>query len=573
MDQVIKLTKFKLPLSLLSIMISILGMDYASFGATNNLPVLRNVGIIPVQFEGSLDLTETLTNQISEAFAKAVSDAKRFHLIDRDLVSNLWAQTKGREELKNEYELDVYALLSVAQEGDILSLSARLMDSDLKTILLENDRIAIHEFNRLDPQEIQKKVESLTFRVINRLPNDVHVTSLQGPFVTLSGGHDQGIEPGDQIEILRSEITAIHPANGTWVEFKNSTKGAVQVVDAKETTSIARIVKQTNPRSIQVGDGAKVATLPSRVRFARLGIPDQFVSAGMQSSIVMPPIPLRQRVQESRPVESPNESADGSTQVLSASKIDPNPTAPPKSSGDPSKDEKDGSFVDKVSSYSDSMGSAWTNFSDEAMSHKLVDDLTVDVGPSWWSVKGPVDSSGAFPWWLLNSAEVGITRTMFYKLKAGFGGGALFGQTPAGTYLGYNGYGRIYWESPLDLSLIKVWRAGAQGNLSGISVSSGSFGGGDFIRGGVFAGLGGGFVVGESAQPYDWNAYFHLSPLNIGRMGYGGSFKDVESALGWKIDVNVFENNATRTFDLGGGITFGDERLTLKNGRRFHVND
>jgi hypothetical protein len=56
-------------------------------------------------------------------------------------------------------------------------------------------------------------------------------------------------------------------------------------------------------------------------------------------------------------------------------------------------------------------------------------------------------------------------------------------------------------------------------------------------------------------------------------MGYGGSFKEIESAMGWKVDLTVFEKSLSRPFDFGGGISWGDERVTLKNGRRFHSSD
>lgn len=540
--------------------------------ATNKLPVIRNVGVIPVQFEGSPDLPEELSNEIKKAFVSAVTDSKRFRVIDNDLVQNLWSLPKGREELKTDYELDVYALLSVVQEGDILTFSARFMDRDLKTVLQENDRYSIYDFKRLDPRDIQKHIETLTFRLTNRLPNDVHVTSIQGPYVTLSGGHDQGIEPGDRIDILRSEILAVHPANGTWVDFRNITTGAVQVIDAKDSSSIARIVRQTNPRAIQVGDGAKVQALPSRVRFARLTASNDFIAAGTQNPIVMPPIPVHKQATDSRPMTASSglANADKSRSAMAASDAGQSPN----SKINEEKEKKDeSSFFENVNTYGDSMGSAWSNFSDEAMSHKLVDDMSIYAGPAWWSVRGPADTSGTFPWWLANSFGVGVTRTMFYKIKAGFGGGGLFGKTPDGSYFGYNGYGQIYWESPLDLPVIKVWRAGAQGNLSGTSVSSGPFGGGDFIRGGIFGGLGGQFVVGEEAKAFDWIGLIHLSPLNIGRIGYGGSFKDTESAMGWKFDLSVFEKNTAHAIDLGGGITWSDERVTLKNGRRFHLSD
>lgn len=546
----------------------------AAHADVSRLPVLRNVGTIPVQFENATELAADVQEGIAAAFPDAVLAAKRFRLLDPDLVQDLWASPKGRSELRDEYELQVYLLLSVQVTGDIVSLEARLMDAYFKTLLQEGDRLPLQMVQTLDIETLKKNVELLTFRLLNRLPNDVHVTSLQGPYVTLSGGQDQGIEAGDRVDILRSSITATHPANGSWIEFRSAKMGSIKIMDAKESTAIGRIIRQTHARAIQVGDGAKIATIPSRVRFARRAPEETFPESSNQSAIILPPVPRDARYAEAyqganqapllRPQAQPEKSAHPDARG-SQTEAAPSPAPGPASPIDRN--------ARAIRADDDAGPSAWQNFAQEALNQKTLEDWSVFVGPTWWSIRGPVHSSGSFPSWLLNSVGGSVTRTMFYKIKGQFGGGGLFGKTPAGTYLGYDSFARLYWESELPFGYLNLWQAGVSGSFSGITASGGSFGGGDFIRSGFFGGLGGQFLVGEAAEPYEWEMHYFLFPLNFGRVGYRGSFNEVESALGWKLDFSVYDRPSSRAIQWGIGFAGGDERQTLKNGRRFHLND
>jgi hypothetical protein len=212
----------------------------------------------------------------------------------------------------------------------------------------------------------------------------------------------------------------------------------------------------------------------------------------------------------------------------------------------------------------------------KGIAKKPFDDITLLIGPYWWSAKSKeFNSSGKFPLWLLNSAEVAVTRTLFYKIHAGFGGGLLFGKTSKGSYLGYDSHAKAYWEDSLSIAdgLINVWRAGGIATFSGMSVESERYGGGDWLRGGFIGGLGGMIKVGDMSERYDWFGNYTLLPLNIGRLGYAGSRKVVESSLGWKLALGAFRWAPPGELQFGGELELGDERETLKNGRRPQLKD
>ena len=106
-----------------------------------------------------------------------------------------------------------------------------------------------------------------------------------------------------------------------------------------------------------------------------------------------------------------------------------------------------------------------------------------------------------------------------------------------------------------------------------MSVPKGKYGGGDWIRGGGFGGLGGSIHAGSAADRYDWFGEFSLMPLNIGRLGYDNGRKVVESAFGYRISIGAFQYQPARIIQWGGAIELSDERQTLKNGQRPHFTD
>jgi hypothetical protein len=187
------------------------------------LPVIQQVGVIPVQWEG-----ESLTAgkaAIDASFSQVVRDSHRFRVLNDDLIAQTWATVDGRQELKDQFELQGFVSLTVTPRSDTVQLTCRLMDSNLKTNLLETDVVTVDWLANASESSVRDRLERLVFRLFNRIPVDVSVTSVQGSYITLSGGSEQGIEAGDKVDLVRAEIKALHPANGTWLEFQKQNLG------------------------------------------------------------------------------------------------------------------------------------------------------------------------------------------------------------------------------------------------------------------------------------------------------------------------------------------------------------
>ncbi len=559
--------------------LSLFGAIEASFGQksenTSNkapkVPLIQNVGVIPLQVVGGTDNQNGYIDKLAGLLPQTVRETKRFKVINNDLVSSLWESKEGRLELVKEFEISGLIALSVQEKSDLVTLTAQLLNPNMQPYLFETETINKHDIAFQTEQDTRNLLQNLIFRMSNRIPFDVAVTSIQGPFVTLSGGAEQNLEVNDQLQVIRAQILTTHPANKTWLEFKRSPLGTAQVIEVKNHTSIAKITSQTYDGAIEVGDGAKVANIANRRKFALVQTSQTLKDAGSQSPIMVTPLLVDSGKQEEQKV--PKQDLPPTEKPTPSNNPPPNPP-PPKDATKTTASESSEPEAQTPSVNEDQEEkSVWEDVSSEATSHKLLEALTVYFGPYWWSVRGPTNSSGRFPIYLVNHLGAGINRTMLYKFKLTMGGGGVFGDTPAGSYLGYDAFARFFWEDYIEGDFLSWWRAGGASSFSGINVSKGLYGGGDWIRGGLFGGVGGFFNVGEPSSRIDWFGDFTLTPLNIGRVGYEGAFKQVESAMGWRLELGGFLWSPPEEIQYGGMFQLSDERLTLKNGRRPHFKD
>jgi hypothetical protein len=532
------------------------------------LPIFHQVGIIPLQWSGpSTYGLEHIKSQLEVLFPAAVKDSRRFRIINDELVSQLWQDPKGREEMRTQFELGAFVGLTVISRADTVKFVARVLGPELQTYLMESDSISRNWITQADDDSLKEKVEHLVFRLFNRIPTDVSVTSVHGPFITLSGGSEQGIELGDKVNLVRTFIKSLHPANGTWLHFKTKALGQAKIVEVKNFTSVAKLIKLTHEDAVGVADGARIPAIASRVKFARAGKSDGFKDSGDQKTIIVPPL----------------------YQGGNSAKADDNKSSPDKTNGigkDPKEQTSDiGEQVADGGGENDEdqlpgpteeeQAFAWDDFTIGGAAKKIIDGVTIAAGPYYWTVAGPRSVDSNFPWWLVNKGYVSITKSLVTKIKVGYGGGIAFGGTPNGKFYGYDGHARIYWEDKISIGTdsLSWWRAGGHSRINGMSVTGEKYGGGDWIRGGVFGALGGRVMLGAGPTIYDWFAEMQLMPLNIGQLGYDETFYSVESSLGQSYSLGAIQYAQPGEARLGAKFEVVNERQSLNNGRRMHFQE
>lgn len=597
METTIRLRNFKLPRAkLLVLPVTIVAGLALAFSVDNaalavsvkapQLPVLHNIGIVPISVEEPEGSDDKLTERMSflgQIYPQAVRETRRFRALNDQVVADLWLSEPGRKELIEQFELEAYIGLTASVRSDVVTMTVRLMDDRLKPLLTEQDRVAREWLLGATDDDIKDRVESLIFALVNRLPVDVSVTSIHGAYATISGGQEQGLSPGDKVELKRVKIKGLHPADGTWVAFTETPVGSGTVIESKSHNSVLRIDSQISANAIQVGDGARIGAIKARNKFVRLADSQGFKDAGMPSSIIVPPLYYGRPPDKAPPSKGFKPAASNKSKDMAWRDDNPPPTAgaapeepseAPESTPAPRSTNALGPEKSETGSGDDS------DFLDALKSpnDKWIDDMTVYTGPHWWSMKGMnASTSGKFPLWLLNSFGASITRTIILKIKTQFGGGVLFGQTTnKGSFVGYDAFANLHWEETVSSGegLITFWRAGGMGSFSGMAVSKEKYGGGDFLRGGGFFGLGGTILTEAGAeQAWDWTVDIGLLPLNIGRFGYSGKQHLVESAFGTRGTITLLQHRDAGILQWGGGLDISDERLTLKNSRRPHLTD
>jgi len=471
---------------------------------------------------------------VATLFARALRDTARFKMLDDRLVKQLWSGYSSRKELKIDYEISAFSHLTLVFREDTVVFVARLLSPDLTPYLQESETIPLREFIDADLEMLQDYTDRLLFRLANRIPVDVSITSVQGKYVTLSGGVKQGLNPGDQIDIVRVFVTALHPALLTWRKFQVQPLGQARVVEARDEVAIAKLTWLIREDSVEAGDGARSPEIPSRARFARME--QKKLPSDDQGTILVPAEP---------PLTQKHDGYEGTSPRI--------PLPPGFASQEEWEKSEAGKPVTKK-------GEEDVDIPEEDRDlyyylNSVADDLSLYAGHSGFSFSGPGATGSRTTWYhLINTAGLRLTRKIVPRIKYGLGGGLLLGKTRRlrGSYLGYDAHARLYWEDrwvALD-GLIQQWMAGGHGALTGLGVYQEGFGGYDAIRGGVFIGLKGQFSTDRNVPPWDWFAEFSLTPLTIGRIGYGQSRYLVKSSFGWDLNTGFFSNS-------GGGIEWG----------------
>jgi hypothetical protein len=546
---------------------------------------MHHVGVVPTQWSAA-DLAARDLSQgqkhVDTAFSISVRNSRRFHVLNDQLIKSLWTSQAGRAELATDYELDVFANMVGTVHADTVVLTARILDKSLKGLIQEATTVSRDWFSRASFEEIQDTVTDLFFKLTNRLPIDVSVTSIQGRYVTISGGLTKGIHKGDRINLIRPFIASLHPANQYWLGFDALPLGTAEIIESKESTAVARLIALNQEGSVEIGDGAKINGIAGRTRFASQSIPENLPAAS--ATIIVPPLyttdskksspAAADKLSPGIPVSSSSPSGKESKPPVDKLKQTAQEVAPPadatvakpgekpaeKSPGDSEKESEDSYLSQFYSPFK------FAGISDVVA--KVADRITFQIGQTKWWYVGPGDTGSKVQWYLpLNTIGARITREIIPQIKYGIGGGIGFGKTEhAGDYFSYDSHIRLYWETDLVLGggAVQKLQLGAQGNFSGLSCNNERYGGGDWIQAGFFGGVSGQLAVPQSV---DWYGEFAVVPLTIGRVGYDGSRKNVRASFGWRLGLGGYLLSAPQSIEWGGGFDYSGMNLHDSNSK------
>lgn len=528
------------------------------------IPVLKYVGIIPAQWIGDKQfVTADQEAELRDTFSTVVRESKRFQVLNDEVVADLWGNPQGRDELRREYELHALFNLQIKNSSDMVSMTVRLLGPALDNYLIESETLSRSWFEGAKPDEIKERLENLVFRLINRLPVDVSVTSVQGRFITVSGGEEQGIRNGDELTFQRVTVASLHPANQSWLGFAAKKLGQAKIIEVKKNASVAEMTDQSYDGAIKIGDGAKVTGLNSRKKFARNDAEEQFKQS--RESVIIPPTGMAQK----QSAAAPKTETAASVVAEQPKPTSPQETAQPTEANQAIQkpegaEAKPGEAVAEKPAKEEESSPA--NFM--AALGKHFDSLTIGFGPDLWSASGSASASSQIPPWLLSRADVRFGQQVNDAIRIDYKGNFGFGPTSKGSFFGFGVGGDLYYLMPFKgvMPGVETAKLGMLAQYQSMGVDGQTYGGSDVFSFGALVGVNGKALMNESAKAIDWDLSFSFIPQAFGKVGTKGGKRDVVSVFGYQFAGNAVVVSRPKTWEWGGTASYGtmDYELSKK---------
>ncbi len=266
------------------------------------IPRIKQVAIMPVYWQSQApgENAARIKQTIDKSFSPLARSSKRFYFPNDEITAELWANPDGRKELADNYEIDAFLNLTAKFDNDLLHLTVRFMNPDLQNYLVESERIPFSWAASASEEDLQQRLKLLVFRTLNRYPVDVFITSIQGSFITLSGGTQQLIFEGDELDFYQTSIKARHPVDGSWLAFDKKRLGKAKIISTHEQSSIAKLTSLVYEDAIKIGDGAIIPASATRRAFDKpkeeptaykqiASSPIVTVEGGPEPSLPLPP--------------------------------------------------------------------------------------------------------------------------------------------------------------------------------------------------------------------------------------------------------------------------------------------
>jgi hypothetical protein len=554
------------------------------------VPVIHQVGVIPVQWQVEDSTTTRLANLealIAAEFTDLVRDAKRFHVLNPAIVADLWESPSARRQLADEYEMDAFVSLSVHQRADLQIWTARLLSPQLDNYLIEVDRPSHSWLEGATDQQVIQRLRKLTYRLLNRYPIDVFVTSVQGRFLTLSAGTKQNLFEGQDLTFHRFAVKAVHPANNSWLAYSTKELGQAEVIDAKPHTAIARLTSLAYPGAIRVGDGARVDNIASRKLFARLRADYQRQQQKLTArSPLQPPqppqTPATREEQPQAPVPLPDEATSKPSAPVAEAESEPESAAEDTalSKPAPSAEQKGESEAEPSEMTESPQPDPPAELVDEdspaehggflSWLAQYLQQFQFRGGPDRWSYQQSEASADAeFPLWLINRfggyGRLQWDADTFSEASAEAG----FGPTKSGDFfrfgLGMNWFKRIPSPGPIIPSMEAI-EVGLHSRLQSVSVTGESFGGLDVFDLGGFARIVGHQHFVQSTQTMAYRLGLDLSILAFGQAGLAGSKESISGQLTYGVNGELIWRDPGAAWELGGFLQTASGQYTTSNG-------
>jgi hypothetical protein len=518
----------------------------------NRLPNIRQVAIVPVYWQGNFPESHRFTQSkkhIDANFSKLVRNSKRFVFGNDVLTADLWSTPEGRQQLAEEYEIDAMVNLTVTGQGDTMRWTVRLLHPSMRNYLTESETMPFNWLLAATDEDVDQRLQNLLFRMLNRFPVDVYVTSIQGRYLTLSSGTEQNIFEGDDLSFYQTSVRTQHPADGSWLNFDQKLLGKAKVIESKTHSAIAQITALSYADAIRVGDGAKVEAIATRRAFQQKIKDEPFYTPVTPDSPLVEARPVPGAVPEPLPRDPPR-VADNKVETpesqVQAPPLPPEPVPAPNPVMPPDSGEEAG----------DMLPIAFKTVEFQAQNENL-------------SVSGAAKASSQFPIYLLNRVDLAATQDITSEVEGIARAHMRFGSTKNGSYFGFGlGFEPLYrlpMRTVMMPSLDRVM-VGALVSFESLAVSGEKFGGWDTISIGPSVHLQGSYHVVSMAQNFDYDVSGRLTPIDIGEVGVSGKKRKISDSFTLDLEANVIQKQKAQDWEWGAMLGYSTGTWNLSKG-------
>ncbi len=483
----------------------------------------------------------------SEAIIKAstssVYESRRFDVVKE--FFDVKDRNKDLQSIFVENDADGVFYITAVPVEDSIEVHWYLLDRQLQTWAAEKRRIEISQ----EPHVFINTSKESVLSLMNQLPFDVQVSSVQGRVVTLTAGSDQNISEGDKFSLIKVDGSKRNNRDGSVVAWSTHVCQEMVIRQVNEHSSIGIILSSQDKKAfycqVSEGDGFKNHKSLARGYFVQ----QDYGTSEVEEEVAPSPqswTPPAQAIKLREPI--PTATPAPTLQVIEQMQI---PAAEPNVEGestDSTEDARDDSEVSKV------------------MNILKIRAVYFDAGPSIWSVSGPISTSSKMSWWLLNEFSVRAEKQMDVGRTPIVVDGKMavkFGDTKQGSYSGVDLGSRLftYSDNKDQSAFYRGTRLGALVGLKGFSVLEEPYGGHDVFYGGLFTGIYG--VVNALDQRLDHTIDLAIMPINIGTLGYRANKQTIKSSFGYQIATELFQKRRKNFLEWGGGLSYANYSFAL----------
>ncbi|MDD9950141.1 MAG: hypothetical protein OXT67_01120 [Zetaproteobacteria bacterium] len=504
------------------------------------VPYMKRIGLVSIQVADKVSeqMAARWPDRVAHMYdviEKSVDESGRFEVLHRALIASRWNSVNGRKFLRDDFECDVLMVPHLSIREQHLFMTLQLVSCEQEPIVEETRELGVMVVgkNQSFPDYDQTLLE-LVYTILNRLPLDVTVTSIQQDFLTLSAGSGLGLHLGEELKLERVSVVEKHPALGTWRTFKRQYLGVVKVVELSQHTAVAHILSLVEPDILRFGDGARSNGVYSRRYFKPLP----------------PPQPVAVEVQEPQGVVQPRKMEPAAVVMTDTPSVEKE--AQPLEKAVPSSSE----------SVSAPLGAApalspWSNLRGLTEIHKFAH---VDMRLGHWSWKfatpGVSSSSAQSLTSLLNFFEASSSRSFTQDTLVDANLWVGQGKMNEGSFVGFGLSTKILWSLPAGQQSGEGsvrWRLGPYAIAEGLGTQGNRFGGYDMLSVG-------GTVVSEGSfaslgwRDSRWTVSFQFQPFSLGMIGFLSSKRLIKSHSGFGMEWMLGQHK--QEYSWGGGMRF-----------------